>query len=97
MPVLLNRIGLFDRSKAPAPDGFVTTGQLRDFDGKLASTPAFLWMVTDGNDRATRGAAGRTYARVQLAATAPRRGGARRARLSGSGAQSSRSSTTRSL
>jgi hypothetical protein len=70
LPVLLNRVGLFDRSKAPAPDGFVTTGQLRDFDDKLASTPAFLWMVTDGNDRVTQVDAGRAYARVQLAATA---------------------------
>lgn len=70
MVVLLNRAGLFDRSKAPAPDDYATTSQIKDFGEKLESTPAFLWMVTDGNDRATQVGAGRAYARVQLAATA---------------------------
>jgi nitroreductase family protein len=70
MVVLLNRVGLFDRSNAPAPDDYATTSQLKDFDRKLQSTPGFLWMVTDGNDRVTQVNAGRAYARVQLAATA---------------------------
>jgi len=70
MVVLLDRLGLFDRSKAPGPDDFATTGQIKDFGKKLESTPGFLWMVTDGNDRVTQVNAGRAYARVQLAATA---------------------------
>ncbi len=70
VPVLLSQVGLFDRSKAPAPDDYVTTSQVKDFNAKLASTPGFLWMVTDGNDRVTQVNAGRAYARVQLAATA---------------------------
>ena len=70
MPVLLSKVGLFDRSKAPAPDDYVTRSQVKDFDAKLASTPGFLWMVTEGNDRVTQVNAGRAYARVQLAATA---------------------------
>lgn len=68
--VLLNRLGLFDRSKAPGPDDYATTSQIKDFGQKLAATPGFLWMVTDGNDRVTQVNAGRAYARVQLAATA---------------------------
>jgi hypothetical protein len=68
--VWLTRLGLFDRSKAPAPDSMAITGQVKDFNRKLESTPAFLWMVSDGNDRATQVRAGRAYARVQLAATA---------------------------
>jgi hypothetical protein len=68
--VLLNRVGLFDRTKAPAPDDYATTSQLKDFDKKLESTPGFLWMVTEGNDRVTQVNAGRAYVRVQLAATA---------------------------
>jgi hypothetical protein len=68
--VWLNRLGLFDRSKAPAPDSFATTSQLEDFGRKLDSTPAFLWLVSEGNDRVTQVQAGRAYARVQLAATA---------------------------
>jgi hypothetical protein len=68
--VWLERFGLFDRSKAPGPDDYATTSQIRDFDRMLASTPGFLWMATEGNDRATQVNAGRAYARVQLAATA---------------------------
>ncbi len=70
MVVLLNRAGLFDRNKAPGPDDFATTSQLKDFDKKLESTPGFFWMVTEGNDRVTQVDAGRAFARVQLAATA---------------------------
>jgi hypothetical protein len=46
------------------------TGQIDDFNAKLATTPAFLAMVTEGNDRFTQVNAGRAYARAQLAATA---------------------------
>ena len=70
MVVALTRLGLFDRSQAPAPDSFATTSQIKDFDRKIDSTPAFLWLVSQGNERATQVNAGRAYARVQLAATA---------------------------
>ena len=70
MIVWMNRFGLFDRSQAPGPDDFATTSQIEDFANKLDSTPAFLWMVSEGNDRVTQVNAGRAYARVQLAATA---------------------------
>ncbi len=70
MVVWMDRLGLFDRSRAPGPGDFATTSQIKDFNEKIASTPAFFWMVTQGNDRATQVNAGRAYARVQLAATA---------------------------
>ena len=70
MVVTLSRLGLFDRSKAPAPNDYATTSQIRDFAAKLASTTGFLWMVTPTNDRVAQVNAGRAYARVQLAATA---------------------------
>ncbi len=70
MVVWLDRLGWFDRRKAPGPDDYATTSQIKSFNEKLQSTPAFLWMVTEGNDRATQVAAGRAYVRVQLAATA---------------------------
>lgn len=70
MVQLLDRVGLFDRSKAPGPDDYATTSQLKDFGQKLDSTPGFLWLVSDGNERVTQINAGRAYARVQLAATA---------------------------
>ena len=66
----LTALGLFDRSKAPGPDDAATTGQLKDFNAKMATTPAFFWMVTEGNGRKTQVNAGRAYARAQLAATA---------------------------
>lgn len=68
--VLLSKVGLFDRSRAPAPDSYATTSQIKDFNRKLESTPGFLWMLTEGNDRIAQVNAGRAYARVQLAATA---------------------------
>jgi len=70
MVVWMNRLGLFDRSQAPGPDDFATTSQIEDFGKKIASTPGFLWMVSQGNDRVTQVDAGRAFARVQLAATA---------------------------
>ena len=68
--VAMDRLGLFNRTKAPAADDYATTSQIKEFDAKLASTPGFWWMVTPGNDRATQVNAGRAYARAQLAATA---------------------------
>ena len=68
--VWMARLGLFDRSQAPGPDDYATTSQIKDFGAKLESTPGFLWMVSDGNDRVTQVNAGRAFARVQLAATA---------------------------
>jgi len=70
LPVMMSKVGLFDRSKAPAPDDYATTSQVEDFNTRLASTPKFMWLVTDGNDRVTQVNARRAYARVQLAATA---------------------------
>ncbi|UCE31603.1 MAG: hypothetical protein JSW68_01195 [Burkholderiales bacterium] len=69
MVVWLDRFGLLDRDQAPAPDSFATTSQIEEFGNAMASTPGFLWMVTEGNDRATQVEAGRAYVRVQLAAT----------------------------
>ena len=66
----LAAVGLFDRSKAPTPDDTSTTTQIKDFNTNMAATPAFFWMVTEGNDRATQINAGRAYVRAQLAATA---------------------------
>ena len=70
MLVALDRLGLFDRTKAPAPGDMAVTSQVKDFAKKIESTPAFLWLVTEGNERVTQVNAGRAYARVQLAATA---------------------------
>jgi hypothetical protein len=69
-PVAMARLGLFDRSQAPAPDSSITQGQIKDFAAKLDSTPGFLWLVTPTNDRLTQVEAGRAYVRLQLAATA---------------------------
>ena len=70
MVVAMDRLGLFNRKVAPAPDDYATTSQVEDFAKKLDATPGFMWMVTPANDRATQVNAGRAYVRVQLAATA---------------------------
>ena len=46
MVVALDKLGLFDRTHAPAADDYATTSQLKDFDAKLASTP---WIFVDGD------------------------------------------------
>jgi hypothetical protein len=66
----LTALGLFDRSQAPGPDDAATTGQIKDFNANIAATPAFFWMVTEGNTRSTQVNAGRAYVRAQLAASA---------------------------
>lgn len=68
LPRLLVSLGLFDRSKAPAPDDYAVTSQIEDFNSILQSTPAFFWMITEGNSRKTQVNAGRAYVRTQLAA-----------------------------
>lgn len=70
MVVAMTKLGLFDRSQAPAPDSFATTGQIKDFNAKIATTPGFLWITSEGNERTTQVNAGRAYVRVQLAGTA---------------------------
>jgi hypothetical protein len=63
-------LGLFDRTKAPEPGDSNIAAQIKEFNTKLATTPAFFWMTTQGNSRRTQVLAGRAYARAQLAATA---------------------------
>jgi hypothetical protein len=46
--------------------------QIKDFNAKLESTPAFFWTVTEGNDRRTQVNAGRAYVRARLGARTPR-------------------------
>ena len=70
MPVTLSALGLFDRTKYPGADSFIIGGQIKSFAQKIESTPAFFWLTSEANDRATQVNAGRAYARVQLAATA---------------------------
>ena len=68
--VALAKTGLFDRSQFPAADSQATQGQIKEFDAITASTPAYLWLVTEGNRRGQQVDAGRAYARVNLAGTA---------------------------
>ncbi len=69
LPRVLVGLGLFDRSRAPGPDDFAVTSQIKEFNERLESTPAFFWLITEGNDRRTQINAGRAYVRAQLAAT----------------------------
>jgi hypothetical protein len=70
MPVWMNRLGLFDRSRVPAPGDRAVQAQIDGFQRATASTPGFLWMVSADNRRPTQIDAGRAWMRVHLAATA---------------------------
>ena len=63
-------LGLFDRSKPSDPDSSAVKGQISDFNEKMATTPACVWLSTSDNSRATQMLCGRAYVRLQLAATA---------------------------
>lgn len=67
---VLDALGMFDRTQASAPDSSEIKGQLERFNAAIASTPAYLWLSTERNDRSTQLLAGRAYVRAQLAATA---------------------------
>lgn len=66
----LAAVGLFDRSVVPPAGDAAIASQIRDFNAKLVTTPAFFYMVSMGNSRPTQVNTGRAYARAQLAATA---------------------------
>jgi hypothetical protein len=66
----ITAVGLFDRTRASAPDDQAIQGQIKRFNAAIDSTPAFFWMVTPDNERVTQLLAGRAYVRAQLAATA---------------------------
>lgn len=68
--VMLERSGLFDRTRFPAADSQAIQGQIRDFDVITAATPAYLWLLSKGNQRREQLEAGRAYMRVALAASA---------------------------
>lgn len=68
--IALDKLGLFDRSRFPAADSQAVSGQIKDFDQITASTPAYFWLVSEGNRRAQQIEAGRAHVRVNLAAAA---------------------------
>lgn len=68
--VMMSKLGLWDRSTFPPANSQGTVSQIQDFDAITASTPAYLWLVTEGNSRVQQIAAGRAYARVNLSGTA---------------------------
>ena len=70
MLVLLKQVGLLDRSQFPAADSQAVTSQIKNFDAITASTPAYFWLISEGNRRGQQIDAGRAHVRVNLAATA---------------------------
>ncbi len=68
--VILEKTGLIDSGKFPPPGSRITAALIADFDAISASTPAYLWIVTEGGGRAQQIDAGRAYARVNLAGVA---------------------------
>lgn len=67
---VVSALGLFDRHVAPAAGDRAIQGQIEDFNAKIDGTPAFYWLVSEGNDRVAQVNAGRAWVRAQLAATA---------------------------
>jgi hypothetical protein len=68
--VTMAKLGLFDRTSMPAADSQAIKMQVADFDIITEATPAYLWIITDGNSRQQQVEAGSAYVRVNLAGTA---------------------------
>jgi nitroreductase len=68
--VTIDRLGLFDRTKMPAADSQAVKAQIADFDAITEATPAYLWIITEGNSRQQQVEAGSAYVRVNLAGAA---------------------------
>jgi nitroreductase len=67
--VTMAKLGLFDRTSMPAADSQAIKMQVADFDIITEATPAYLWIITDGNSRQQQVEAGSAYLRVNLAGT----------------------------
>lgn len=63
-------LNLFDRSKPSEPNSSAIKGQISEFNDKMSTTPACVWLSTSDNSRRTQMLCGRAYVRLQLAATA---------------------------
>lgn len=66
----LSTLGLMTTEKAMTPGTMAYQGGIDYALGWARSTPAFGWLVTDGNDRVSQIEAGRAYVRLNLLATA---------------------------
>jgi hypothetical protein len=61
--------GLLSRQQMARTDSMAYSSGLDLVRSAMAATPAYGWVVTDGNSRRDQLAAGRTYVRMNLAAT----------------------------
>lgn len=66
----LKAVGLMSRENLADPASFASKTGADMWRDMLAGTPSFFWLKGADNSRATQIAAGRAYARAQLAATA---------------------------
>lgn len=66
----LKAVGLISRESLADPGSFASKTGADMWRKMLTGTPAFFWLKGADNSRATQIAAGRAYARAQLAATA---------------------------
>lgn len=66
----MRAVGLLTRDSLADPTSYATRSGLDMWEKMLRATPAFFALTSADNSRATQIAAGRAYARAQLAATA---------------------------
>lgn len=66
----LSLVGILTRKAAADPESGAFSAILDMFAKTFAATPAFVWLATQNNTRADQIAAGRSWVRLHLAATA---------------------------
>lgn len=67
--VVLNRLGMFDRSKPMEPGSKNYIRQIESFNAGVDSTPAWFYITSGANSRLDQIEVGRTFVKAQLRAT----------------------------
>lgn len=68
--VMLDRLGLMDRTQALEPGSRIFNTQIDDFNAAVDSTPGWVWLTSTDNSRLSQLEAGISYVKIQLMATA---------------------------
>jgi hypothetical protein len=66
---VMGSVGMFDRSAPPAEGSAGYKSAMDRFEGHSRTAMGFVWLSTPGNSRSQQIEAGRSYLRLQLAAT----------------------------
>jgi len=69
MVVMIDKLGLMNRSEPPQPGSRLFKQQISEFNTAVDSTPAWFWLTSEDNSRRAQLEAGKAFVKAQLKAT----------------------------